>query len=300
MEGNTGGPELGSVVVGIDGSESAEQAAFWGAAEAVRRDVPLHLIYAADTEGRALYISAQSIERVRQAGRALLDSTAAAVQERHPEVRVTAELGRGAPVPSLHRAAGIRGTVVIGNRGLGGFGSLMLGSVGLKLAAAATTPVVIVREADDKSETGNVLAGIRDEHDLDVARYAAREAGLRKASLRLVHVWNVLQSVGNVVTMLDDVDEIAGRHVHRLMAVSDLIRDEFPDLTVQADAEKSVSPAGVLVQASNHADLLVVGGRRSPGYIGPTLGRVTHSLIHHAHCPVQLIPRHEATHGGDE
>ncbi|MFF1370044.1 universal stress protein [Streptomyces virginiae] len=53
-----------------------------------------------------------------------------------------------------------------------------------------------------------------------------------------------------------------------------------------------MSVAGVLVEASRHADLLVMGGRRSPGYLGRTLGRVTHSLLHHAYCPVELIPRH--------
>ncbi|WP_405705429.1 hypothetical protein [Streptomyces sp. NBC_00069] len=34
-------------------------------------------------------------------------------------------------------------------------------------------------------------------------------------------------------------------------------RDAYPDLTVQADADKSMSVAGVLVEASHHADLLV-------------------------------------------
>lgn len=45
------------------------------------------------------------------------------------------------------------------------------------------------------------------------------------------------------------------------------------------------------VDASRHADLLVVGGRRSPGHLGPTLGRITPALLRHAHRPVELIPR---------
>ncbi|MFD9822951.1 universal stress protein [Streptomyces violascens] len=60
---------------------------------------------------------------------------------------------------------------------------------------------------------------------------------------------------------------------------------------MQVDAEKSMPVAAVLVEVSRYADLLVMGGRRSPGYIGPPLGRATHSLIHHAHCPVELVPR---------
>ncbi|WP_330300679.1 universal stress protein [Streptomyces sp. NBC_00503] len=299
MNSTTSSPEFGSVIVGVDGSEPARQAALWAAAEATRRERPLHIVYGADTDGRALYVSVESIERVREAGRELLHASAAAVTEQFPGLRVNTEFSRSAPVPSLHRSAGLYGTIVVGNRGMGGFSSLMLGSVGLKVAAGAKTPVIIVRGIDNGAETGTVLAAVRDEHDLESARYAAREAELRKGSLRLLHVWNILQSVGNVVTLLDDVDQIAGEHVHHLKAVADQVREEFPDLALQVDAEKSVSVAGVLVEASRHADLLVMGGRRSPSYLGPTLGRATHSLIHHAHCPVQLIPRHGHERGSE-
>ncbi|MFD9637587.1 universal stress protein [Streptomyces violascens] len=68
------------------------------------------------------------------------------------------------------------------------------------------------------------------------------------------------------------------------------MREAFAGLTVQVDAEKSM-PVAVLVEVSRYADLLVMGGGRSAGYIGSPLGRATHSLIHHAHCPVELTPR---------
>ncbi|MDK9495980.1 universal stress protein [Streptomyces katrae] len=293
MEGTFRTPDTSSVTVGVDGSQSARIAALWAAKEAVRRDRPLHIVYGADTDGRALYLSAETIERVRANGRELLDDTAKAVSAEYPGLNVTTEFSRAGAVDSLHRAGGLHGTVVVGNRGLGGFNSLMLGSVGMDVAAAAMTPVIVVRGIDGAEETGTVLAAIRDEHDLLIARYAAREAELHKASLRLLHVWNVLQSVGEVVTMLDGVDEIAGGHAEALRAVTDEVRGEFPDLEVQADAEKSISVAGVLVEASRHADLLVMGGRRVPSALGMArnLGRATHSLLHHAHCPVLLIPR---------
>ncbi|MEE1744733.1 MULTISPECIES: universal stress protein [unclassified Streptomyces] len=299
MKGITGSPELGSVTVGVDGSEPARRAALWAAAEAARRGSTLRIVHATDTDSRVLYLSVENIERVRRAGHELLRETAAAITELHSDLHVTTEFSGGAAVPSLRRTTGPRGTVVVGNRGLGGFKNLMLGSVGLKVAAEATTPVVIVRGTDEGTERGVVLAAVRDEHDAECARYAACEAEIHKASLRLLHVWSILGSAGLAVTMLDDVEEIVGEHVHHLNAVTDRIRDEFPDLNVQADAEKSLNAAGVLVEASRHADLLVMGGRRRPGYIGPTLGRATHSLLHHAHCPVQLIPRHGSGQGSD-
>ncbi len=287
-------PDTSSVTVGVDGSESARVAALWAAKEAVRRDRPLHIVYGADTDGRALYLSAETIERVRVNGRELLDETAKAVSAEYPGLPVTKEFSRADAVSSLHRAGALHGTIVVGNRGLGGFNSLMLGSVGLDTAATASTPVIVVRGIDGVAEeTGSVLAAVRDEHDLVIARYAAREAELHKASLRLLHVWNVLQSVGEVVSMLDGIDEIAGGHAQTLRTVTHVIRQEFPELDVEADAEKSISVAGVLVEASRHADLLVMGGRRAPGPLGlaPNLGRTAHSLVHHGHCPVLLVPR---------
>ncbi|MFJ7265315.1 universal stress protein [Streptomyces sp. NPDC099050] len=298
MEGSTQHrPDLGSVVVGVDGSNTALTAAFWAADEAARRNSTLHIFYAADTADGVFYLSAEIIERVHTEGRDLLELTAATVSERFPSLHVTTEYSRRDPVSGLHRVGAKHSTTVVGHRGLGGFESLMLGSVGLRIAAAATTPVIVVRGGEDLAESGVVLAAVRDEYDLECARRAAREAELRKATLRLLTVWNVLQYAGTAVTMLDDVDEFAGRHVRGLKSVADRVREEFPALAVNTDAEKSVSVASVLVEASRHADLLVMGGRRSPGYFGPTLGRTTHSLLHHSHCPVELIPRHDEEQG---
>ncbi|MFH7597903.1 universal stress protein [Streptomyces racemochromogenes] len=293
MERTIRTPDTSSVVVGVDGSAQARDAALWAAGEAVRRGRPLHIVHGGDTDGRALYVSGETIEKVRAAGRALLDDTAKAVAAEYPGLTVTTEFSRSDAVTSLHRAGGLHGTVVVGNRGLGGFDSLLLGSVGLDTAATARTPVIVVRGVERAEERGSVVVAVRDEHDLMCAQYAAREAELRKASLRLLHVWNVFQSVGIVVPMSDGMDEIAGRHEETLLAVTDVIREEFPDLAVESEAEKSVSVAGVLVEASRHADLLVMGGRRAPTPLGlrRSLGRAAHSLVHHAHCPVLLVPR---------
>ncbi|MFE9559987.1 universal stress protein [Streptomyces sp. NPDC006487] len=295
MESNRGCPELGSVIVGVDGAEPARRAALWASDEAARRRRPLHIVYGSDIDGRVLDLSDEDTERVRAAGRELLEATADAVQARHPALSVTTELSRSGPAMSLRRAASSHGTLVVGNRGPGGFSSLTLGSVGLEVAAEARTPVVIVRGSDEEAGHDVVLAAVRDERDLDCLRHAARAAELRKASLRLLHVRNIVQSVGSAARAFGGLDAVGGRQEQSLAAVAEQIRDEYPSLTVQVGTEKSVSVAGVLVEASRHADLLVIGGRRTTGHIGRTLGRVTHSLVHHAHCPVELIPRH-----GDE
>ncbi|WP_031002279.1 hypothetical protein [Streptomyces sp. NRRL F-5727] len=48
---------------------------------------------------------------------------------------------------------------------------------------------------------------------------------------------------------------------------------------------------------AGRAGALVVGGRRAPGCLGPTIGRTTLTLPQHAHSPVELIPRLGLGHG---
>ncbi|WP_030861518.1 universal stress protein [Streptomyces sp. NRRL F-2747] len=292
MERNNRSLDLGSVIVGVDGSEPARWAALWASDEAARRRRALHIVYGSDVDGRVLELSDDDMERVRVAGRELLEATAEAVRARHPALSVTTEFSRSGPAMSLRRAASGRGTLVVGSRGPGGFGSSALGSVGLEVAADARTPVIVVRGSEDEAVHGVVLAAARDERDLDCVRHAAREAELRKASLRLLYVQGVLRSVGSAAGAADGQKRAADHRGQSLRAVAERIRAEYPSLTVQADLDRSVSVAGVLVEASRHADLLVMGGRRSSGRLGRTLGHVTHSLLHHAHCPVELIPRH--------
>ncbi|GAA3379002.1 universal stress protein [Streptomyces sannanensis] len=279
-DSRTGGPELGWVVAGVDGSADAMTAALWAAAEADRRGQPLNLVHAMDTEGRDLYVSAEMMRNIRRTGNALLEDAAAQVAQRFPGLRVTTELSPLEPSAGLHDVAGGHGTIVIGNRGLGGFTALLLGSVGLRVAAGAQGPVVVVRAAGEGVDKGVVLAAVRDRADLECVRHAARAAQLRTASLRLLSVRNVLH-----------LGEIAQEHEQQLREVAGRIHEEFPGLTVTEDIDKGSSVAGALVEASRRADLLVMGGRRAPHGISPTLGRVTHAVLHHAHCPVELIPR---------
>ncbi|MFB7865064.1 universal stress protein [Streptomyces sp. NPDC056069] len=286
---------LGRVVVGVDGSPSARAALTWAAREAVLRGSGLCVVHATDTS--ALYLSEAEGDRIQRAGLELLDTAAATVAALHPELTVVTELDTGTAPRALRAAAALSGTIVVGHRGLGGFSSLLLGSVGLELAAGATTPVVVVREAAEPAEAGAVLAAVRDADDLGCARAAAREALLRKVPLRLLHVWGTIPAGGVRALLPGGPEEAAHAHVRALSEVTERLREEFPELALDADGEKDHSVAGALVEASRHADLLVTGGRRAPGYLGPTLGRTTLGLLQHAHCPVQLIPRQGAGHG---
>ncbi|MFH8253919.1 universal stress protein [Streptomyces roseolus] len=292
-------PELADVVVGIDGSPSARTAALWAAAEADRRSRPLHLVHAADTDRRAYWSDAATIQTVRETGRDLLTATEAAVGERFPDLVVTRLLGRQEPLEGLQEAAGDEKTIVVGSRGLGGFSALLLGSVGLGVAARADVPVIVVRGDADRPEAGSVIAAVRDSEDLGWLLLAAAEADVRKVPLRLLSVWNILTHVGDVATMLDDLDAAAHRRVREVKALADRVREWYPDLTVTHHVETGTSTPGILVDASVHTDLVVMGRGHRPLGVGPSLGRVAHALIHHAHCPVEIVPVGFGTRGGD-
>ncbi|MFF5338469.1 universal stress protein [Streptomyces sp. NPDC013181] len=291
-------PAPADVVVGIDGSPSARTAALWAAEEADRRSRPLHLVHAADTDRRAYWSDAATLQAVREAGRDLLTETEAAVRERFPDLVVTRLLGRREPVDGLREAAGGEKTIVVGSRGLGGFPALLLGSVGLGVAARADVPVIVVRGEADRPEAGSVTAAVRDAEDLGWLLLAAAEADVRKVPLRLLSVWNVLMHVGDVATMLDDLDGAAHRRVYEVKTLADRVREWYPDLTVTHHVETGTSPPGTLVGASAHTDLVVMGRGRRPLGVGPSLGRVAHALIHHAHCPVEIVPAGFGTRGG--
>ncbi|MFJ2961052.1 universal stress protein [Streptomyces collinus] len=40
------------------------------------------------------------------------------------------------------------------------------------------------------------------------------------------------------------------------------------------------------------ADLVIVGAWRRQDHFGLQLGRVAHTLLHHAQCPVAVVPQH--------
>lgn len=278
MTSTTSAPvTLGAVVVGVDASAPARAAALWAAEEADRRGRPLHIVHAADTDHRMLYAGVEAIQAILEAGRDLLTDTAEAVSDRYPGLIVTKELSRIDPVGGLRAAAGERGTIVVGSRGLGGFGALMLGSVGLGLAARNEAPVIVVRGELDRATTGVVTAAVHGASDLDWLMLAAAEAQARKASLRLLSVCNVLAQVGTVTTMLDSLGEVAKQQVHEVTAMAGRTGRSIPTsrspITSRpgpASRESSSRPRSTQISWSWEADATCSDwDRRSVGSVMP-------------------------------
>ncbi|MFF3890084.1 universal stress protein [Streptomyces sp. NPDC001914] len=284
----------GPVVVGADGSEGAAAAVRWAAREAACRDAPLHIVCATALDTLAADVPSESVvQRALDAGSAAVKSAVAIAETEAPGIRVVPVVSREAAGQALLEAAGDDGLVVVGSRGAGGFSALLVGSVGLCVAAYATGPVVVVRGERDHVATGVVLVAVRDERDLGVLRFAARTAVRHKASVSVLSTYAYYQYAGSMVPMLGDLTEVAQEQASYANRLAAPVRDEFPGLTVTSDLVRAHSPAGALVDASAHADLLVVGARRPTHAPGAPLGHVVHAVLHHAHCPVAVVP-----HGG--
>ncbi|MEU9124973.1 universal stress protein [Streptomyces sp. NPDC048506] len=280
----------GPVVVGTDGSAGAERALVWAAQEAALRRQPLRIVHATDVDAMAGRLSDDTFRLVLESAQSLVDEASKLTSNRVTGLQVTTEVSRKPAAMSLLRAAGEAGTIIVGSRGLGGFSSLLLGSVGLRVAGHANGPVVVVR-GTERPEAGVVVVGVRDEDDLDAVRFAGETARRRKASLRLLSAWSFVQYLESMTPVPDAVRAAAEAEAAASSGMLGSIRAEFPDLPVTESVVRVPSPAGELVAASFQADLLVVGTRRPTHAMGAALGRVTHAVLHHAHCPVAVIPR---------
>ncbi|HEX8869222.1 MAG TPA: universal stress protein, partial [Lentzea sp.] len=62
-----------------------------------------------------------------------------------------------------------------------------------------------------------------------------------------------------------------------------------PDLPVEQFLTRD-HPARTLVKHSANAQLVVVGTRGRGGFRGLLLGSTSQALIHHAHCPIGVVP----------
>jgi nucleotide-binding universal stress UspA family protein len=286
------------IIAGVDDSRSSYAALDWAVGEAGRRTLPLHLLHIVElpppegdpTAGNGHEaIVAAARERVRGAA---------------PHLAVTDETVAGDPAGVLVDRSRHASMIVVGNRGRGGFRSLLTGSVGVQTATHAQCPVVVVRphlrepspdeepvEQPPRHAVGRVVVGV-DGSDLSDAAvaFAFEEAVMRGISLTAVHAWHypVSSSPGEMifaVCVRPDVAEIQHKILTQALAAH---RERHPDVPVQPVLAQG-SPAAVLVHESIGAELLVVGSRGHGGFAGLLLGSVSDATIRHAGCPVAVI-----------
>ncbi|MFE4694383.1 universal stress protein [Streptomyces sp. NPDC056749] len=274
-------------VVGVDGSEPARAAVLWGAADAVAHRRSLLLVHAADLDRLDRFASFETSEHLRDTGNSVLTTAAEEIRKRFPGLEVGVKLSRRKPIPALHASVRPGSTIVVGSRGTGGFGPLLLGSTGLEVVIGSPAPVVVVR-GEPERENAPVTAAVRDEHDVRWLVRAGREALARERALRLVNVHSLFARFDG--TARDESGRAADRGEKLMADLASGIRESAPGLAVETEVVEARSAASALVEASRHADLLVMGSHERRGVSVLGLGHVVHALLHHSRCPVEIVP----------
>ena len=142
-------------------------------------------------------------------------------------------------------------------------------------------------------KTQEIVVGVDgSEHAKAALRWAVNEAALRGAHVRAVHAWQVYPALypGTTITArdFDDVRAQAGSFVE------DFVTEVVPEhegVEIEAVAIQGETVAPALIDAAANADLLVVGSRGLGGFRGLLLGSVSQQCVHHATCPVVVLPR---------
>jgi len=227
-------------------------------------------------------------DALRRTAEERLVAAAAEVAEVAPDVAVSRQVTTGTPAGLLVSLSAEAQLAVVGHRGLGGFAGLVIGSVGMALAAHAACPVVVVRGPDAPRQDGPIVVGLDGSPQSEAALAFAVEAAVaRRVPLRAVRVW-LDPAVPYVVTGPADWDEEVKRQQDLLSEQLVGWREKYPDLRVEPVLMQD-RPAHALVQSTGDAQLVVVGSRGRGGLAGMLLGSVSQAMLQHAECPVAVV-----------
>ncbi|MFI7296426.1 universal stress protein [Streptomyces sp. NPDC050121] len=282
----------GAVVVGVDAAPGARLALAWAADEAALRRLPLHVVLAVDAPG----LEGGSVElpslwaswgpAVRTVYASVLEEARDFAVGRHPGLTLVAELADGPAADVLRARAPGSAMVVIGSRHHGIVRDLLSReSVGQPLVTHAPCPVVVVREPEPvRQAPPHVVVGVDGSAlSAEAVRFAFEEAAFREARLIAVSAWQPLH-------LRDLALEDAEDEVRRVLAESTAgWQEKYPQVDLRHAVVRG-HPVRVLSDAAQWAVLLVAGSRGLGGFSGLLLGSVSQGLMHHAPCPVVIVP----------
>ncbi|AKJ15357.1 universal stress protein [Streptomyces incarnatus] len=278
------------IVVGVDGSEPSLRAVDWAADEAVLRGASLRLVYASLWDRYEGALLAQELDRPLEEvmARDVVGTAEERARRRRPEVQVTTDVLPEEPEQGLVRESGCALAVVLGCRERSGMAEALLGSVSLAVAGHARCPVIVLRGGpDDQDRTGirgRIVVGVGEKPAGSAAvRFAVEEAALRGVPLEAVRAWRrpTPAVVGHSAAQLQRQQAVA------------LLEEALRGTPAEPRTDRRTVEGharDALIAASREAGLLVLGARRRHGHFGLPLGRVAHGVLHHAACPVAVVP----------
>jgi nucleotide-binding universal stress UspA family protein len=172
---------LGPIIVGVDGSRAAINAAVWAIDEAISRDVPLRIVHVTQIRQASIAPKVQfSLER--EYAETALRQARAAIEATGRPVKVETVVLRGDVDEALAEESRDASMICVGSVGGGRTSRVLLGSTAVSLAARAHCPVAIIRTNSDAPAPirGRIAVVVNDEPGNDaVMQTAMDEARVR-------------------------------------------------------------------------------------------------------------------------
>ena len=148
--------------------------------------------------------------------------------------------------------------------------------------------------ARKETQMAGIVVGIDGSHNASHAlEWAMAEAAIREAQLTVLTVNPVAASywTGRPTPLPGDHERVAeirrSAEEAAAAAAAKLGSSQPESVTVAA---VSGFPAETLIQAAKDSDMLVVGRRGAGGFASLILGSVSNQVVHHASCPVVVVP----------
>ncbi|NMH99317.1 universal stress protein [Pseudonocardia acidicola] len=276
-----GPPDRRPVVVGVDESDSARDAAEWAGDLASLWQVPLRLVHTVLGEP-----DAPPISTVPDWLRELVDAA-----ERCGVTGAGAEVVSGSAIEQLVERSVSARLLVVGSYGDGAWSGMLAGPTALALVGRAACPVAIVRGTSPQvppPRGGPILVGVDGSAAGDAAlEFAADLAAAEGARLLALHTWAdvVADAAGGVRRLPVDWDTLGARGAELLAAHLKPVRERHPGLAVESEVVGD-SPLRALIDRCRAARLAVVGHRGSAEGSGMLLGSTSRALVEFAACPV--------------
>ncbi len=277
------------IVVGVDGSRCGSAALRWAAAEASRREARLRVVCAYEIPRLSGRIDAQSEleQAAREHANDVVASAAAEARDLLPDLTITTATAAGSPARVLLEAAATAAAVVMGNRGRGGFASLLLGSTCQQVATHAPSLAVVVR-GRGATAAGPIVVGCDgsqpSEFALSVAFSQALSRGCGLVAIRTFAVPAPIWGM-DVPPSAFDTEEIQRLEQEELNRSVEPLVERYPSVPVESSVLPGLASRALTTTAEG-GQLLVVGASGHTGLAGALLGSVVLYVLHHADCPV--------------
>lgn len=290
-------PTQYGILAGVDGSPAAEAAIAWAAREALIRHEQLTLAHVAEPAnlewpppitGTPTKISRWQDDNAAQVLAQARRSVAAATTDASQPIEVRALALRSNVVAALIEVSRDAAMLVVGSRGGGALGRLLLGSVSAGVLHHAHCPVVVAHAGDGRSlgPDAPVVLGVDGSPVSETATaWAFDAASRRNAPLIVLHAWSDTRAV----PLLDGLWESHADQGDAVLAERLAgWQERYPDVHVTRRVVRDAPARGLLAE-SERAQLVVVGSRGRGGFTGMLLGSVSSEVAQSASAPVAVV-----------